>query len=122
MIKEIAFVAYPAKDVAALRDWYHEHLGIVFHQSMEEGGVVQFAESKIGDGYFSLMNHEWMHREPGSASGIAFEVDDLNATLAELRSQGMTIEDPYDTPVCRITTANDPEGNSVMLHQITVPH
>ena len=122
MIKDIAFVAYPAKDVAALRDWYRDSLGVTFHQSMEEGGVVQFAEAKLGDGYFGLMNHTWLHREPGSASGVAFEVDDLGATVAELRSRGITIEDPYDTPVCRITMVTDPEGNSVMLHQITVPH
>ena len=28
MIKEIAFTAYPAKDVAALRKWYEDKLGL----------------------------------------------------------------------------------------------
>jgi hypothetical protein len=30
VIKEIAFVAYPAQDVAALRSWYEKNLGLTF--------------------------------------------------------------------------------------------
>ena len=30
MIKEIAFTAYPAKDVATMRKWYEDKLGLAF--------------------------------------------------------------------------------------------
>lgn len=122
MIKEIAFTAYPAKDVAALRKWYEDKLGLKFAGAYEEDGVERYNEANVGGGYFSVMTHEWMQREPGSASGIVFEVGDIDATVADLRKNGVAAEDPYETPVCKISSFNDLEGNKVSLHQITVPH
>lgn len=122
MIKEIAFTAYPAKDVAGLRAWYEKTLGISFNRSYKQDGVEKYNEANVGGGYFSVMTTEWSGRDPGSASGIVFEVDDLEKTVAELRSKGLQVEDPFATPVCKITSLNDPEGNRISLHQITVPH
>jgi predicted enzyme related to lactoylglutathione lyase len=122
MIKEIAFTAYPAKDVASLRKWYEDKLGLSFGAPFEEDGVEKYNEAKIGDGYFSLLTHEWIERDPGSASGIVFEVDDIDRTVADLRAKGVEAEDPYATPVCKISSFTDPEGNKVSIHQITVPH
>ncbi|MBV9233087.1 MAG: VOC family protein [Candidatus Eremiobacteraeota bacterium] len=122
MIKDIAFTAYPAKDVAGLRRWYEEHLGLKFSGPYEEDGVEKYNEASIGSGYFSVLTTEWAGREPGSASGVVFEVDDMDKTVAELRGKGLDVEDPYDTPVCKITSFHDAEGNKVSLHQVTVPH
>lgn len=122
MIKEIAFTAYPAKDVAGLRAWYQEKLGISFNNPYSEDGVEKYNEANVGGGFFSLMTTEWIGRDAGSASGIVFEVGDLDRAIAELRAKGIEVEDPYATPVCKVTSFNDPEGNKVTLHQITVPH
>lgn len=122
MIKEIAFTAYPAKDVAGLRKWYEEKLGLRFGSPYEEDGVEKYNEAKVGDGYFSVLTHEWADREPGSASGIVFEVDNMDEACGDLRGKGVEVEEPYATPVCKIASFNDPEGNKVSLHQITVPH
>jgi predicted enzyme related to lactoylglutathione lyase len=122
MIKEIAYTAYPAKDIAGLRTWYTSTLGIPFENIVDEEGVEKYAESNVGGGYFSLMTHEWIEREPGTGVGIVFEVDDLPKTIADLRAKGVNIEDPYDTPVCSVSSFEDPEGNKVTLHQTTVPH
>jgi predicted enzyme related to lactoylglutathione lyase len=122
MIKEIAFTAYPAKDVATMRKWYEDKLGLAFDGAYEEDGVEKYNQSNISGGYFSIMTHEWMQRDPGSASGIVFEVDDIDKTVADLRAKGVDAEDPYATPVCKISSFNDLEGNKVSLHQITVPH
>ena len=70
MIKEIAFTAYPAQDVAKLRKWYEDTLGLKFSGAYEEEGVERYNEAKVGDGYFSVMTHEWIERDPGSASGV----------------------------------------------------
>jgi predicted enzyme related to lactoylglutathione lyase len=122
MIKEIAFTAYPAQDVAALRSWYEDRLGIRFSPPFVQDGVEKYSEANLGNGYFSLMTSQWVEREPGSASGIVFEVDDIDDTIAQLRKKGVRIEDPITTPVCRIASLEDPEGNKVSLHQITVAH
>jgi predicted enzyme related to lactoylglutathione lyase len=122
VIKEIAFTAYPANDVAGLRKWYEDKLGLKFTGPFEENGVEKYNEAKIGDGYFSVMTHEWIERDPGSASGVVFEVDNIDDTISDLRGKGVEIDDPYATPVCKIASFDDPEGNKVSLHQVTVPH
>jgi len=122
MVKEIAFVAYPSADVKATREWYEKHLGLTFSAPFSEDGVEKYNESNVGGGYFSLMTHEWTETQPGSASGVAFEVDDMDATLASLRAGGVHVEDPYATPVCKVASFKDREGNKVTLHQTTVPH
>jgi predicted enzyme related to lactoylglutathione lyase len=122
VIKEIAFTAYPSNDVAALRKWYEDTLGLKFSGPFEEDGVEKYNEAKVGDGWFSILWSGWQDREPGSASGVVFEVDDIDDAVADLRKKGVEVEDPYATPVCKITSFSDREGNKVSLHQVTVPH
>jgi predicted enzyme related to lactoylglutathione lyase len=122
MIKEIAFTAYPSQDVAALRAWYETNLGLTFGEPYKEEDVEQYNEAKVGSGYFSIMNHIWLQQPAGSGSGIAFEVDDLDQRLAELKAKGVEADEPYITPVCKLSTIRDAEGNKVLLHQITVQH
>lgn len=122
MIKEIAFTAYPAKDVAGLRKWYEEKLGLNFKSPWIEDGVEKYNEAPVGAGWFSLLWHEWVDRAPGSASGVVFEVDNIDDSVKELRGKGVDVEDVYDTPVCRITSFADAEGNKVSFHQRTAPY
>ncbi|HZZ64665.1 MAG TPA: VOC family protein [Candidatus Baltobacteraceae bacterium] len=120
MVKEIAFSAYPAKDVARLRDFYSKALGLTFTGPFAEEGVLKYDEAKVGSGWFSVMTTDWAEVAP--SGGVAFEVDDIDKTLGELRDYGVSTENVYDTPVCRISTFYDPEGNKVTLHQTTVAH
>lgn len=120
MIKDFAFVAYPAKDVAALRKFYTESLGFEFGEPYSEDGVEKFAEALVGTGCFAVITDEWAQVSPGG--GIAFEVDDIERSLRELRERGVTTEEIHDTPVCRLGSFTDPEGNKVTFHQATVPH
>lgn len=121
MIKEIAFTAYPAKDVAGLRRWYEEKLGLKFSGPYEEDGVEKYNEAEVGGGWFSVLWDQWADRAPGSASGIVFEVPNIDDAVEDLRTKGVEVEDPYATPVCRITSFTDLEGNKVSLHQRTAP-
>ncbi len=122
MLKDIAFVAYPSKSVQSTREWYEKTLGMKFKMPYAEGGVEMYNEAPVGNGTFSLMTHEWIEREPGSGCGVTFEVDNLDEVLAQLRAKGIEVSDPYETPVCKISSFDDPEGNKVSLHQVTVPH
>jgi predicted enzyme related to lactoylglutathione lyase len=117
MITEIAFTAYPSNDVAATRAWYERYLGLTFAGPYVEDGVEKYNEAQLGDSCFSLMAAEWVGRDPGTAAGVVFEVDDIEATVAQLRAHGLIVEDIYETPVCRLTSLSDPEGNKVSLHQ-----
>ena len=120
MIKDIAFTAYPAKKVETLRAFYSNVLGLTFSGPYLEDGVLKYDEANVGGGWFSIMTSEWAG--DGAAASIAFEVDDIERTLEELKRQGTEAGEIHDTPVCRLCSFNDPEGNRVTLHQTTVPH
>ena len=120
MVKDIAFTAYPAQNVAALRDFYAASLGLRFTGPFAEDGELKYDEAQVGSGWFAVMTAEWAEIAP--SGGLAFEVDDIEATVADLRSKGIEVGNVYNTPVCRLSSFNDPEGNKVTLHQTTVAH
>jgi predicted enzyme related to lactoylglutathione lyase len=122
MIKEIAFTAYPSANVQSTREWYERVLGLTFSAPYAEDGVEQYNEAHVGNGWFSLMNHEWMERDAGTGAGVSFEVDNIEAAADNVRAHGVAVADIYETPVCKLASFSDPEGNRVTLHQITVPH
>jgi len=119
VIKDIAFTAYPAKDVRALRDWYANTLGLQFGAPWEEGDKLQYDEAAVGTGTFSVMTADWMEVAPGSASAVVFEVDDIDEQKSWLEGKHIEVSDVYDTPVCRVASFRDPEGNKVTIHQST---
>jgi predicted enzyme related to lactoylglutathione lyase len=122
MIKDIAFIAYPSNDVAGTRAWYEEMLGLRFAGPYAEEGIEKYNEAHFGSGCFSLMASEWVGREPGSAAGVVFEVDDIDNAAGSLRDKGVIVEAIEDMPACRLTSFSDPEGNKVSLHQKKVSH
>lgn len=120
MVKDIAFTAYPAKDVAALRAFYTDALGLQFSGPYSEDGVLKYDEAQVGGSWFSVMTAEWHDVAP--SGGVTFEVDDIERTLSDLQKRGVSVEPIHDTPVCRLASFSDPEGNRVTLHQSTVRH
>jgi predicted enzyme related to lactoylglutathione lyase len=48
---------------------------------------------------------------------VAFEVDDIDAAMRELRDKGVTLGDVFDGPVCKQVSFTDPEGNKISLHE-----
>lgn len=118
MIKvlEFAFTCYPVTDMARARAFYEGVIGLkpaMVHEG--EGG--SWVEYELGDGVFSLGQAPgWKPADDGAS--IAFEVEDFDATIAELREHGIAFKmEPFPTPVCRMAIILDPEGNAVIIHQ-----
>jgi catechol 2,3-dioxygenase-like lactoylglutathione lyase family enzyme len=78
----------PAKDLERARAFYAEKLGLT--PSEERPGGLRY---RCGNGWFSLF------QSTGAASGahtqMAWEVDDLRATVDQLRARGVVFEE-YD--------------------------
>ena len=75
----------PAADLERARSFYAEKLGL--EPSEERPGGLLY---RVGDGEFALF--ESGGTSPGTFTQLAFEVEDLEATLADLRARGVTFE------------------------------
>jgi catechol 2,3-dioxygenase-like lactoylglutathione lyase family enzyme len=112
----------PAKDLEGTRRFYENVLGAEA-VSEDPGGIIY----QSGGSYFSLYPTEFA----GTAQHTlgAFMVQDVEATVAELRGKGVTIED-YDLPGVKTVNGiaelggtrgawfKDPEGNILSVVQL----
>jgi catechol 2,3-dioxygenase-like lactoylglutathione lyase family enzyme len=94
----------PAQDLDRARAYYADRLGL---EPVDErpGGLLY----RVGSGEFALFLSSG--RSSGDHTQMGFEVEDIEATVAELRSRGVVFED-YDTPGLRTRDGlADIEGN-----------
>ena len=116
----IGGVFFKAHDAPKLAAWYRDHLGISFE----------------GDGSNAYHQFEWLEKDNPSKTGgtvwavfpettkhfgasksplmIDYRVANLQRLLAELKSEGVQVEDDIqDAPYGRFGWAMDPEGNRI---------
>lgn len=94
----------PAQDLQRARAFYAEKLGL---EPVEErpGGL----RYRCGNGYFALFESAGV--ASGTHTQLAFEVDDIESVVAELRSRGVEFEE-VDVPGLRtVNGIADVEGN-----------
>jgi|WetSurMetagenome_2_1015567.scaffolds.fasta_scaffold83524_2 predicted enzyme related to lactoylglutathione lyase len=114
MIKEIAFVAYPVSDMKRARHFYEQVLGLKLEYNYQE----EWIEYAVGAGTFAITTMDVQHPPGRRGAIIAFEVDNLDATLQSLQKQNVKFfSEVAVTPVCRSFAAADPDGNEIVLHQ-----
>jgi predicted enzyme related to lactoylglutathione lyase len=115
MITEIAFTGTPVTDIKRAREFYEGALGL--KPTMESAGGL-WIEYDIGPGTFAIGCYGDVWKPSPEGTCIAFEVDDLDAEFARLKSRGVKFHlEATDSPVCRFAIAFDPDGNKVMIHK-----
>jgi predicted enzyme related to lactoylglutathione lyase len=111
MIKEIAFTIYAVTDLARSRKFYEEILGLKVGETFGD----KWIEYDIAGATFAITDS---FKITAPASSVAFEVDDLDAELAHLKSAGVKINgDIGDFPGCRMALISDPDDNTICIHQ-----
>ncbi|WP_133133421.1 MULTISPECIES: VOC family protein [unclassified Legionella] len=118
MFKKVAFTMYPVLDIHRARKFYEVTLGLK-PGKVEE----QWVEYDLpGGGCLAITN--WAEGgQPSSNSGgsVAFEVDDLDALMTQLKEKNVEVKlDIFSSPVCRMAIIVDSEGNALTLHQLHV--
>jgi predicted enzyme related to lactoylglutathione lyase len=111
MLKKVAFTMYPVRNVARARQFYEEILGLTAGLTGNKGDQWWIEYDLPGGGCVALTN--FIPDEPSAAAGgtIAFEVEDLDALIADLKSKGATLlGDVVHGPNCRMTTCLDTES------------
>jgi catechol 2,3-dioxygenase-like lactoylglutathione lyase family enzyme len=76
----------PVRDLSRAREWYSAKLGL--EASEERSGGLLY---RLGSGEFALF--ESAGTSPGTFTQMAFDVDDLGATVAALKERGVVFED-----------------------------
>ncbi len=118
MFKKVAFTMYPVADIPRARQFYEQTLGLTpgAVHSHGDGGWVEY--DLPGGGCFALTT--FTRDAPATNGGtIAFEVEDIEALMADLKAKGVTfVSDLIHSPVCRMAACLDSEGNSLLLHQL----
>ncbi len=114
MIQKVAFTMYPVKDMAIARAFYEETLGLPPSSSGAQSPWVEFDLPGGGCVAITTVTDE----KPGGGT-IAFEVDDLPATVADLKAKGVAFAaEGIESPVCHMAIVKDPDGNAIILHKL----
>jgi len=113
-ILEASFVAYPVTDMVRARKFYEGVLGLRVSQ---EPTTVPWIEYDLGNATLGLGCYDgWKPSADGAM--LAFEVEDYEKTLAELKQAGIPFSfDGMETPICHFAIVRDPDGNAVMIHK-----
>ena len=117
----IGGVFFKAKDPKALAAWYKTHLGI----PVEDWGGAAFPWKSpsnpdgVGTTVWSPFAADTNYFAPSTAPFmINYRVDDLQAVLAALRSEGVEVEDRVEeSEYGKFGWVIDPEGNKLELWQ-----
>jgi predicted enzyme related to lactoylglutathione lyase len=117
----IGGIFFKAQNAPELRNWYKEHLGIevldwggaVFPWRAAEGGeptgCTVWSIFPATSDYFNPSNSPFM---------INYRVENLDDLLAELRKEGLEVEDKIvEEANGRFAWVRDPEGNRIELWQ-----
>jgi len=110
-------IFFKSRDPAALAAWYAKHLGL----AAEEWGGVRFDENEQRPGYtlWSPFAADTRYFGAGAqAYMINFRVDDLDALLAQLRADGVEVDERIEqSEFGRFGWIVDPEGTRIELWQ-----
>ncbi len=112
MIKDVAFIAYAVRDVPRAVAFYRDVLGLQPSESFSE----EYVEFNVGSVAFAVDSSPPGY-EPGSCSGLAFEVDDIVKARERLIGSGAEVTEIFEFSPCRACFARDPDGNRFALHQ-----
>ena len=118
MYKKVAFTIYPALDIKRAKKFYEEVLGLKMTQEYQNGRWIEFDLAQGGCLALSDMMPQF---KPSASDGgtIALEVEDIDSLMKELKEKAVeVIMDVFDSPVCRMSSIKDSEGNSLLLHQV----
>jgi predicted enzyme related to lactoylglutathione lyase len=117
-LRGLATISFWADDVPAAAKWYADLLGIEPYFLRPPEGTPEYVEFRLGDYQHELGIISRKYQPPGTPAGPAgavayWHVDDIEATLARLKTMGAKPLEPLTKREAGFVTASvvDPFGN-----------
>jgi len=112
MITKLAFVSHPTRDMAKSRKFFGDVLGLKQTAAYED----KWCEFDTPCGKsIALDTFSPMDKGPY----LALETDNIEKELSRLRKKGVrVVMDVMDNKVCKMAMIQDPNGHSIMIHQM----
>lgn len=121
MITKTAFLAHPTRDLERARTFFGETLGL--ERAADYGD--HWTEYRTPEGTTIALDTFSSQFDDKAPVYLALETDDIEAEVERLREAGVQVvkepwtnEDQEGTEVCKMAIVLDPDGHSIMLHQI----
>ena len=124
IVTGVDFVSVPTQDIGAAMDFYRDVLGLEQSKLWQRPGQEPLgAEFETGTVTIAIIDVAKLGIEfqPNKVP-IAFHVEDVEAARAELESRGVSFRgDTIDSGVCHQALFEDPDGNSLDIHNRYAP-
>lgn len=119
MITAIASAVFYVSDQDASIEFYRDVLGFDVVVDADMGGGSRWVEVKPEGAQTSvvLSSADAFGKKPGDGAFLTFAADDVEATVAELRSRGATVSDVVREPWGTYATVEAPDGHSLMFNE-----
>src|SRR6266513_447191 len=115
-IKNIAFGGIPVTDMKRAREFYEDVLGLKISDEMMGGNWVEYS---LGKNTLALANVGEQWRPSDQGTGAAFEVENFDEAISQLKNQGVPFAaEPFETPCCHMAVVQDPDGNKLIIHKL----
>jgi len=120
MITGVDFATVFVTDYSRAVEFYGTTLGL---EQSADYGKIPGGELETGNLTLQVVEAAAVGQDfAPSTHPIAFHVDDVEATRAELESKGISfLADTLDSGVCHMAPFADPDGNLLMLHHRYAP-
>lgn len=119
-ISGVDFATVFVDDYPAAVEFYGGTLGL---EHSADYGKIPGGEFETGNLTLQVLDAASIGREfEASTHPIAFHVDNVEASRAEIESKGVSfLADTLDSGVCHMATFADPAGNVLILHHRYAP-
>lgn len=119
-ITGVDFATVFVSDYPAASDFYGQTLGL---DRSVDYGKIPGGEFETGNLTLQVLDATAVGQEfKPSTHPIAFHVEDVEATRADLESKGISfLGDTMDSGVCHMAPFRDPDGNVLLIHHRYAP-
>ncbi|MGI4731823.1 MAG: VOC family protein [Janthinobacterium lividum] len=118
----VGVVSIPVADQDRALAFYTDVLGLHLLTDAAMAPGMRWLQLQPADGGASVALVTWFESmPPGGLQGLLFHVADIDAEHARMGAAGVRCSAVEEQPWGRFTMLNDPDGNGLIVAQLTAP-